>query len=125
MNRCLWATAVLPLALASFAYPSVCRGATVNLPEDAAFPADKATNSGFTIRTSQASTNFVVGNNLLRAIKQLDGTLTDAANNTITNVAIPGLEPDGAYVRDTVNFERDAASTEVLDDTQTPVAVFI
>ena len=124
MKRAVLAFTVLPIAIGWLNSPDFCSGAVINLPANAALPTNTVSNPGFIVRTVQASTNFMVANNMLRAIQQLDGTLTDASNNATTNVAEPGPEAGGAYFRETVSFERDAAFVEVLDENQATVAAF-
>ena len=64
--------------------------AVVNLPASAALPLASVSNPGFTVLTAQASTNVVVANNYIRALRQVQGRLTDAAGNPVSNVAVAG-----------------------------------
>lgn len=75
------------------------------LPQEAAAPLGSATTPGFRIRTVQAPADADIRHDILRAIRQLDGTLKDANGNSVPNVAIPGPNADGSYSADTVNFE--------------------
>lgn len=67
------------------------------------------------MRTAQASTNFVVANNFTRALRQINGVLTDSSGVTISNIAIPGPQPLGAYHTDLVDFEKDAFPVDIRD----------
>lgn len=106
--------------------PPAAPAATVNLPPGTAIPVANVSNPGFVVRTAQASTNVVVGNSFSRAIRQLDGTLTDANNNLITNVALPGPEANGAYFKDLVSFEGEGVDVDVVDpaDPSTVIGYF-
>src|SRR5688572_27700028 len=76
--------------------------AAVTLPASAALPTNSVSNPGFVVRTAQASTNYVVANNFNRALRQINGLLTDASGVTITNIAVPGPNSLGAYNTDYV-----------------------
>jgi len=71
--------------------------AAVTLPTSAALPTNSVSNPGFVVRTAQASTNVVVANSFLRALRQVDGILTDAGGITVSNAALPGPEAGGVY----------------------------
>jgi len=114
--------ALLPVAIGLYLTNKAT--AAVQLPADAALPANSASNPGFTVQVAQASTNFTVGNSVLRALKQINGTLTDNANNLITNVALSGPNPNGFYYADTLSFERDGFPVDLLDENQNPIASF-
>ncbi|HVY71911.1 MAG TPA: hypothetical protein VHH73_18410, partial [Verrucomicrobiae bacterium] len=98
--------------------------ATVTLPVSAAYPAGAGSNPGFVVRTVQAPQDAVVGNNLLRAIKQLNGTLSDTNGVAVANEAIPGANADGSYNVDLVNFEKDASPMDVIDIDNNVLASF-
>ena len=68
--------------------------AAVTLPSNAAFNTTSVSDPGFVVRTAQASTTDTVANSFIRALRQINGILTDTANPNIilTNVAIPGPE---------------------------------
>src|ERR1043166_7601256 len=89
--------------------------AAVTLPASAALPTNSVSNPGFVVRTAQASTNVVVANSFLRALRQVNGILTDANGVTITNAALPGPEAGGVYFANYVSFERDASPVEPKD----------
>ena len=102
------------------AFLTSVQAATNALPTEAALPLGSSTTRGFTVRSVQAPSDAVVPNNLIRAIKQLNGTLTDAGGNPIPDEAYPGPNPDGSYDVDTVNFELygDAVTILTLDSTE-------
>lgn len=85
------------------------------LPAELAAPLGSSTTRGFAVRTVQAPIDTVVGNNYFRALKQLDGTLTDTNGTLVANEAVAGPKTDGSYVTDTINFEKDAAPFDVTD----------
>ncbi|HOW65943.1 MAG TPA: hypothetical protein PK256_11685, partial [Verrucomicrobiota bacterium] len=100
------------------------RAATVTLPSDAAAPPGSASNPGFLVRSVQAPPDAIVANNILRAVKQLNGTLTDADGAPVPNEAIAGPNIDGSYNVDLINFEKDGAEIPVLDDQGAELAYF-
>ncbi|MHB8522355.1 MAG: hypothetical protein ACYDH9_16565 [Limisphaerales bacterium] len=78
-------------------------GPYVGLPADAALPSGSGSTPGFIVRTVQAPAAPLLPNVFLRAIKQLDGTLTDASGAVVTNAATPNpATADGSYPIDTV-----------------------
>ena len=96
--------------------PLAGSAAPVLLPASAALPTNSVSNPGFVIRTAQASTNFVVANSSLRASRQINGLLTDLGGTTISNIAIPGPNPLGAYYTDfTVGFELNASFVDIRE----------
>jgi hypothetical protein len=99
-------------------------GATVNLPADAAGPVGSASNRGFSVRVVQAPEAAEIGNNYLRAIQQLNGTLVDAAGTAVPDEAVAGPNTDGSYSVDVLNFERDGAAFDVVDVTNNPLWSF-
>jgi hypothetical protein len=111
-------TAVLGLEPAIF-------GAGVPLPADAAGPLGSASARGFLVRTAQAPQTNVVANSVIRASRQLNGTLVDTSGIPVPNEAIPGPGPDGSYTVDTVSFEKDGTtSMDLTDDTGAVLASF-
>src|SRR5262245_24264328 len=82
------------------------------LPADAAYPIGSGLDQGFTIRVVQAPEATPVANSFVRAVHQLNGTLTYADGTLVPNEALPGPNPDGSYNTDTVNFEKDGAPVE-------------
>jgi hypothetical protein len=102
----------LRVVCALFALVAVTgRAAPFVLSADSALPLEAGLemNRGFLIRTVQGPTNEVLANSFNRAVRQLNGTLRDSANQIVPNEAIPGPQPDGSYVADLVNFELDGA----------------
>lgn len=113
-NAFVWA-----LALCTALIPQLnTHAATVTLPASAAIPVNTASNPGFEVRVAQASTNVVVANSARRAQQQINGTLRDSANNIVTNAAIPGTNPNGAYFVDTIGFEREGLSRANASNSQ-------
>ena len=105
-------SALTLLACAAF---TTVDAATNALPAAAALPLGSSTTRGFIVRTAQAPQDAVVANNLIRALKQIDRTLTDATGVDVPNEAIAGTNPDGSFNADTVNYEKDAAGFDLLD----------
>src|SRR5206468_1111222 len=81
-------------------------GPYVGLPALAAGPLGSANTLGFLVRSAQASTTNIIPNvnSFGRAIRQLNGTLTDTEGSIVPNLAIAGPNPDGSYNADTINF---------------------
>lgn len=88
------------------------RAAPVALSPASALPFDAGLDHGFLIRTVQGPTNEILANSFTRAVRQLNGTLRDSANQLVSNEAIPGPRPDGSYVANTINFELDGATLQ-------------
>ena len=105
----------IAVLLCSLAAMGAAQAATVALPSDVSGPAGSASNRGFTVRTAQAPEANVVGNSFIRAIKQLNGTLTDADGVLVANEANPGPGTGGAYAMDTVNYELNATVFDTTD----------
>ena len=95
--------------------------AAVTLPSSAALPTNSVSNPGFVVRTAQASATNIVANSLIRASRQINGLLTDAGGITISNVAFPGPQADGAYFTDFVSFEKDGLQVGPKGDDGFPV----
>src|SRR5688572_26743556 len=108
------ASASLLLSLSAGIY-----AASVTLPADSAVPANSVSERGFTVRTVQGPDTPPLANNAVRALRQLNGTLTDETGALVPNQANPGPNAGGAYFTDTVNFERDAAPFDVVDVSNT------
>ena len=89
--------------------------ATNSLPASIAMPIGSSSTPGFLIRTAQAPETATIGNSLLRAIKQIDGTLVDGTGALIPNEATPGTGADGSYVSGVVNFELEGNSFDLAD----------
>ncbi|MCB1126404.1 MAG: hypothetical protein KDM81_07910, partial [Verrucomicrobiae bacterium] len=105
-------------ALGAGVFP-VGQGAVVDLPASAALPAGSSTQRGFVVRSVQAPVDAEINNNYLRALRQLNGTLTDSAGDPVADEAIPGSGPGGVHHVDLVNFEKEAGYLELTDDTGT------
>ncbi|MBM3847958.1 MAG: hypothetical protein FJ405_16940, partial [Verrucomicrobia bacterium] len=97
-----WSSAFLALAMGSM--PDV---SAATLPASAAGPTSAASNPGFRVRTVQAPLGTPLRNNFLRAVQQLNGTLTDQSGAPIQNNAIPGTNADGSHDLDAINFGTD------------------
>jgi hypothetical protein len=106
----------LPLKASMLLLASVgwSQAASVTLPANSVVPASSVAERGFTVRTVQAPQETVVANNVVRATRQLNGTLTDATGALVPNEATPGPNA-GAYFTDTINFEKDAAPFDIID----------
>ena len=81
-------------------------GRYTSLPSNAAAPPGSANTPGFLVRTVQAPTDVQIPNvnSFPRAIRQLNGTLTDTGGVLVANIATPGPNPDGSYDADQINF---------------------
>ena len=100
------------------------QAATNNLPASASLPLGTSTTRGFTVRTVQAPETTVVGNGFMRALNQLNGTLTDATGAAVPNEAVAGTNPDGSSTVDTINFELDGNPFDQLDENNNWLATF-
>ena len=113
------------LAGASAALAMQIQAATNSLPASAALPLGSSTTRGFAVRTVQGPAEPALANNILRAIRQLNGTLADTNGVVVPNQAFP---PDSGavFAKDTINFEREAVQVDVVnpDDEFTPLASF-
>ncbi|MCP5516601.1 MAG: hypothetical protein H7A45_04985 [Verrucomicrobiales bacterium] len=101
--------------LAGLALSSLGQAATVQLPASAALPPGSGTDSGFAIRVAQAPVDAEVGNNYLRALRQIEGTLTDIEGNPIADEAFEGTGPGGSHLEDLIYFERDGFPIDITD----------
>ena len=90
--------------------------ADIPLPASAAGAPGSGSSPGFLVRTVQAPQTPAVANSVIRAIKQLDGTLRDAGGNAVPNEAVAGSNSDGGYTVETVSFEKDATSPMDIQD---------
>jgi hypothetical protein len=90
---------------------------TNNLPASAQLPASGSTDRGFIVRTVQGPAEPALSNNGVRALRQLNGTLVDAAGVAVPDEAFPGTltSPAGANLVDTVNFELDGTTVDITD----------
>ena len=90
---------------------------TNNLPASAQLPASGSTERGFIVRVAQGPAEPALANNGVRALRQINGTLVDAAGVAVPNEALPGsvTSPAGATLVDTVNFELDGSPVDVTD----------
>jgi len=94
------------LSLAGALFHSTALG-QVTLPVSAAYPPGSASAPGFVVRTAQAPDDAVVDNTFLRAIRQLNGTLTDAEGTPIPDVAEAGPQPGGLTFTEVVDFAEE------------------
>jgi hypothetical protein len=92
--------------LGSFLYCSSALG-QVTLPVSAAFPPGSGANPGFVVKTVQAAPEAVIDNTYLRAVRQLNGTLTDAGGAPVPDISEPGPQPGGVTYADTVEFAEE------------------
>ena len=106
----------IPLKASMLLLASVgwAQAASVTLPADSVVPASSVADRGFTVRTVQAPQTNILANNVVRATRQLNGTLTDASGALVPNEAVPGPNA-GAYFTDTINFEKDATAFDIVD----------
>jgi hypothetical protein len=99
--------------------------APIDLPSNVAVPAGSVGAPGFTVRTVQGPETPPLANNSVRAIRQINGTLTDDSGAPVSNEAIAGPNPDGSYYADTINFERAATPFDVIDLDQNLLGSFV
>jgi hypothetical protein len=114
----------LALIAGLLASAGIAHAAAVALPASAALPLGTSTTRGFTVRSVQGPATPLLANSSIRAVKQLDGTLTDSAGAVVPNEAISGSNGDGSYNVDVISFEKDAADFDVVDTTGTPLWSF-
>jgi hypothetical protein len=95
-----------------------------SLPAEAGFPTTSGTNFGFRFRVAQGPAEPALGNNLLRAVRQLNGTLVDASGVTVTNEAAPGPNPGGVYLAEVTSFEVEGSGVDVTDADGNALASF-
>ena len=76
----------------------------VTLPVSALLPTGSGANTGFVVKAVQAPPEAVIDNTFLRAIRQINGTLTDAEGTVIEDISEPGPQPGGVTYADTVDF---------------------
>jgi hypothetical protein len=79
----------------------------IPLPPTAAYPPGSGSNPGYTVRTVQAPEEAVIDNTFLRAVRQLNGTLTDAEGAILPDVSEPGPQPGGVTFTDFVDFAEE------------------
>ena len=114
----------LPVGASFLALMASGHAAAVNLPATSALPSGSSTTRGFLVRSVQAPTESTVGNNGIRAYKQINGTLADSAGKLIPNVAFGGAESGGAFAVDTINFEKEGAQIDLIDLEQNALGSF-
>jgi hypothetical protein len=112
------------LVLHGFVAGASLYAAGIDLPANVAVPPGSVTDRGFTVRTVQAPQLPALANNSVRAIKQLNGTLTDETGALVPNEATPGPNAGGAFYTDTLNFEVNAEPFDVITLDSTPLASF-
>ena len=101
----LLGAAMVSLTLAGHAADAV-------LSPGSALPFGSGIDPGFVVRSVQGPEAAPLANTLTRALRQLNGTLVDAANQPVPNEAIAGPLVDGSYVKTAVSF--DPAGLQVL-----------
>lgn len=103
--------------LGSLLWTSTALG-QVTLPVSAVAPPGSGSNPGFVVRTVQAPPEAVIDNTYLRAVRQLNGTLTDAEGNTLEDISEVGPQPGGVTFADTVEFAEEEfnGSGQFFDD---------
>lgn len=99
-------------------------GATTDLPASAKLPLGSSTTRGFLVRVREALPEPLLANNQLRAFRQLNDTLTDAAGAPVSNIADPGPLARGAFGEDLVSYERDGLPVDLLDPDNNVLATF-
>jgi alkylhydroperoxidase/carboxymuconolactone decarboxylase family protein YurZ len=112
------------LAGVSTALAVQLNAATNSLPASAALPLGSSTTRGFAVRSLQGPAEPALGNNILRALRQLNGTLVDTNGVAVPNQAFP---PDSGSVwaKDGINYEREAAQVDVSDVDGNVIASFL
>jgi hypothetical protein len=90
---------------------------TNNLPASAQLPVSGSTERGFIVRAVQGPAEPALANNGVRALRQINGTLVDAAGVAVPDESFPGslTSPAGASLVDTINFELDGSPVDVTD----------
>lgn len=98
--------------------------ATTPLPATAALPLGSGTGPGFVVRTVQGPFEPALLNNSIRALKQINGTLTDAAGDPVPDEAFPGGNADGSHDLATLSYEKDALTIDLVTLDGIPLATF-
>ncbi len=77
----------------------------------AAAPSGSGVNPGFAVRTAQAPTDTGIPNvnSLSRALRQLNGTLSDTGGVAVANVALPGPNANGSYSQSLIDYNFDSS----------------
>ena len=114
----------LALVAGLLATATGAHAAAVALPASATLPLGTSTTRGMLVRDVQGPATPLLANSLVRATKQLNGTLTDAAGVAVPNEAIAGPNPDGSYPVDLVHFEKDGQDVNVVDVSNQPLWTF-
>ncbi len=112
------------LAGATAALALQLEAATNTLPATLALPLGSSTTRGVSVRTVQGPAEPALANNVLRALRQLNGTLTDTNGVAVANEAVPP-STGAAYTVGAVNFEKDAAEVDVADADGNVFAAFL
>ncbi len=102
---------------------SSLQAATNTLPASAALPLGSSTTRGFIVSPAQGPATPPLANNSLRALRQINGTLTDDMGMLLTNQVVYS-EGGDHFTRDTINFEKDSVGFDLLDLNGTAVAYF-
>jgi len=113
---------VLPVALTLVlaCLPQATQAATNALPLNAVIPLSETGPRGFEIRSRQAPTNFPAANNIVRAMKQLNGTIVDSNGVAVANEAFPGNGTNGNHTVEIINFELAAEPFTIYTPTLFP-----
>jgi hypothetical protein len=86
-----------------------------------AAPLGSANTPGFLVRTMQAPADAQIPNvnSFPRAIRQLNGTLTDTGGVLVANIATPGPNANGSYDVDRINFHLTPANFGLFQEDAT------
>src|SRR6185295_1207343 len=98
--------------------------AVTALPSSAALPIGSSTTRGMLVRSVQGPADPRLANSLVRATKQLNGTLTDSSGVLVPNEANAGPNSDGSYTVDLAHFEKDAQDFTIVDVSNNPIWSF-
>lgn len=108
-----------PVGVLLASVPASAIAQVPDLPADAAGPQGAVRNPGFRVRSAQAPEFSELPNTLTRAIRQLNGTLTDPGGALIEDEVQAGPNADGGFDVSVINFEKDA-NPDVSDGTLHP-----
>ncbi|MBT5619217.1 MAG: hypothetical protein HOJ65_00485 [Verrucomicrobia bacterium] len=79
------------------------------LPTDIALPVGAGSKPGFLVRSAQATAEAAIRHDYSRAIRQLEGILTDADGNAVDNVAYPPEGDGGFDLVELVDFQKEGS----------------
>src|ERR1041385_1542358 len=111
----------LALVAGLLATATGAHAAAVALPASATLPLGTSTTRGMLVRDVQGPATPLLANSLVRAVKQLNGTLTDASGVAVPDEAYPGSNADGSQNVDLVDFEKDGQDVNVVDVLTQPI----